>query len=347
MHSFFKVAIIGRPNVGKSTLFNRIVGHRQAVTSKEPGTTRDRVIADVDWWGKKFTLIDTAGVLFDFYGFENENIEKLSQHQVDEALCDANLILFVVSAKEALTSADKEIAKKIKKTGKEAILVCNKADSLKEEQSCDNFYQAGMEEVFPISASNGRRVGDLLNRIINRVPATTIKKDLVAKVAIIGRPNVGKSTIFNSFVGKDRSIVSDVAGTTRDSINERVAIGPKVFEIIDTAGLRRRGRREVGVEKFSVFRTIDAISSADLVLLLVDAEEGVTRGDAHLAQFALDKKKKIIIVINKIDRLKQCLTSEVENLYRFKFINKIKTVAVSAKTNVNIGLLKKEILKEI
>lgn len=333
--------------MGKSTLFNRIVGARQAVTSREPGTTRDRVVSDVKWNGKQFTLIDTAGFLLDFYGFKNEEIEKMSQGQIDEALSEADLVLVVVSYKDGILEQDKEILKKARKTNKKIILICNKADNLFEEQSCENFRRLGVEEIFPLSALRGRRVGQLLDRLVRDIEDGQQDSSGVPKMSIIGRPNVGKSTLFNLLSGKSRAIVSDIAGTTRDSINETIEIGGRQIEIVDTAGLRRRGRREVGVEKFSVYRTLDAVSRSDLVLLLVDAEEGVTRGDAHLAQLALDKEKKVIIVINKIDHLKKRLTTEVKNLYRYKFLTKIKSVAISAKTSENIEALKREIAIEI
>lgn len=333
--------------MGKSTLFNRIVGFRQAVTSKEPGTTRDRVIADVCWDNKDFTIIDTAGVLFDFFGFKNEEIEKLSQEQINESLHEADLVLCVVSYKDGLTDTDLEIIRKVRKVGKEIILVCNKADNLEEENSCDNYQKAGIEEIYPVSASSGRRVAQLLDRITRDIKATPAQKSKMKRMAIIGRPNVGKSTFFNILIGKERSIVSDVAGTTRDSINETLFIGGKEVEIIDTAGLRRRGKREVGVEKFSVFRTLDSIDRSDIVLLIVDGEEGFTRGDAHLAQLAVDKKKKVIVVINKIDLLKHKITSEIKNLYRYKFINKLKTFAISAKKRENVDLVLKEIESNI
>lgn len=304
-------------------------------------------MADVHWQNKSFTLCDTAGILFDFYGFKEEDIERLSQEQVDEALLKADLVLFVVSYKDGITIEDKEVIKKVRKTGKKTILVCNKADNFDEEKSCDNFRQLGANETIAISAVTGRRVADLLDVVVKEIENVSEKDLGLPKMAIIGRPNVGKSTIFNKLIGKDRSIVSSVAGTTRDSINEVLKIGSKEIEVIDTAGLRRRGRREVGVEKFSVFRTLDSISRADLVILLVDAKEGVTRGDARLAQLAIDKKKKIIIVVNKIDQLKTRLTTEVKDLSRYKFLTKIKTVAVSAKDGENLELLKLEIFKDI
>lgn len=347
MHHFFSVAIIGRPNVGKSTLFNRIVGFRQAVTSKEPGTTRDRVIADVSWNNKDFTIIDTAGVLFDFFGFKDEEIERLSQEQISESLEEADLILCVVSYKDGLTDNDREIIRKVRKTGKKVILVCNKADNLEEEGSCDNFLKAGIKEIYPISAFSGRRVAQLLDRVTRDISSQKPERSNAMKMAIIGRPNVGKSTLFNALVGKERSIVSSVAGTTRDSINEILSIDGKKVEIIDTAGLRKRGKREVGVEKFSVFRTLDSIDRSDIVLLVVDAEEGLTRGDAHLAQLAVDKKKKVVVIINKIDLLERKVTGEIKNLYRYKFINKIKTFAISAKGRENIDLIINEIRENI
>ncbi|OQA53079.1 MAG: GTPase Der [candidate division WS2 bacterium ADurb.Bin280] len=348
MQESFTVAIIGRPNVGKSTLFNRIVGFRQAITSKEPGTTRDRVISDVHWNGKNFTIIDTAGLLLDFYGFEDEQIERMSQTHIEESLQDANLILCVISVKDDLTESDKEVIKKIRKSGKEVILVCNKADSEREEALCDNFLKTGIKEIYPISAKNGRRIGVLLDRITAQIQFVTKQSSTLPKISIIGRPNVGKSTLFNALVQSERSIVSDIPGTTRDSIDEIISLpNKKKAEIIDTAGFRKRGRRQVGVEKFSIFRSIDSIGKSDLVLVVVNAQEGITRGDAHLVQFALDKKKEVIVVINKIDCLVQKTAQEIKDIYRFKFINKITNVAISAKSEDNLNLLLSEIVKKI
>lgn len=347
MHHFFQVAIIGRPNVGKSTLFNRIIGARQAITSRESGTTRDRVIADARWLGKNFTLIDTAGVLFDFYGFKEEEIERLSQTQIEESLNEADLILFVVSHKDGVTPQDEEISRKIRKLGKKIILVCNKADNL-EKENMDAFSKLGVEEMMPTSAATGRRVGNLLDRIVREIKSDSLESEAgLPKMTIIGRPNVGKSTLFNHLIGRERSIVSNVAGTTRDAINEVADISGREVEIIDTAGLRRRGTREVGVEKFSVYRAFDSIFRSDLVMLVVDGEEGITRGDAHLAQLAIDKKKELIIVINKIDTFKTRLTNEVDSMFRYKFMNRVSMVAISAKTGENVARLKKEVASKL
>ena len=341
------VSIVGRPNVGKSTLFNRIVGFRQAIVSKIPGTTRDRVTAETTWDAKPFVLIDTAGLLTDYFGFEQASIEKMAQSQIDIALEESDVILFLVDSKSGPVPIDKEIAKKIRKFKKRVILVVNKADTQSQELESGQFTALGFEEIIALSAITGRRSGNLLDLICANFPKVEEEKSTLPRLAIVGRPNVGKSTLFNDLVGQDRSIVSDLPGTTRDSLKLQIKIGEGKknveLEIIDTAGFRRKGRIKVGVERYSVIRTIESIYKSNIVVLVVDASEGLTRGDAHLAQLALDNKKKLIIALNKID----ISGNEIKELFRYPFLTKQTRVAISAKMKTNLDLLTKEILKKV
>lgn len=347
MNNLPVVSIVGRPNVGKSTLFNRIVGFRQAIVSKTPGTTRDKVFGEVNWDGKDFMLVDTAGLMTDFVADNEKKIEKEAQKQIDEALCESDLILFVVDSKEGLCAQDKEVAKKIRKLGKPIILAVNKADTKIQENEAQQFRLIGFEKVIAVSAITGRRTGDLLDAVTESFPRRkkSVKTNTMPKLAIVGRPNVGKSTLFNALVGSDRSIVSDIPGTTRDSLRFKISLGAKGkidLEIIDTAGFRRKGRIKQGIERFSVIRTIESIHKSDIVLLVLDGSEGLTRGDAHLAELALENKKELIIAINKLDLVK----SEVKELFRFPFITNQVRVAISAKKMQNIELLVREIVKK-
>ncbi len=344
------VSIVGRPNVGKSTLFNRIVGFRQAIVSKIPGTTRDRIVAEVTWDNKKFMLIDTAGLLIDYFGFENKEIEEGAQGQIDLAVKESDLILFLVDAKSGVSAEDKAVAKKIRKAGKRVVLVVNKADVRHQEQEIDQFTSFGFDELIAISAVTGRRTGDLLNLIAKDFPQNSEDSpsgEKLPRLAIVGRPNVGKSTLFNDLTGMERSIVSDVPGTTRDSLRFQIKIGEgnksTNLELVDTAGFRRKGRIKQGVERFSVIRTIESIYKSDIVLLVIDSKEGVTRGDAHLVELALENRKKVIIVLNKID----LSGSEIHDLLRFPFITRQVRVAISAKNKTNLDLLTGEIIKAV
>lgn len=344
------VSIIGRPNVGKSTLFNRLVGKRVAIVDKTAGTTRDRVVELMQWNEKPFILIDTAGFITDFFGFEEAEIEKKAQKQIEQSIADSDLILLVVDIKSGITPSDKAIANLARKANKKIIVVCNKADSPEWEKKADEFAALGFADVVFTSSASGRRTGLLLDRITHELPKAEQEKNKLKKVAIIGRPNVGKSTLFNAICNEEIAIVSGVAGTTRDSIKIKLSFGDnrnETFEIIDTAGLRRRGRIKPGIEKYSVFRSIESIIASNLVLLVIDAAEGITRSDAHLCKLALDNRKNVLIVLNKIDLLKHGTKDEIKNLYRFAFLGKQKMVAVSAANKSNIQLLINEIFQEL
>jgi GTP-binding protein len=350
MNTIPVISIVGRPNVGKSTLFNKIIGSRHAIVSRDAGTTRDSVMEASSWDGKPFVLIDTAGLIVDFEGYDEAEIEKMAQEHIAQAVEESDVVLFVVDGKIGLTPEDKEVAKLVRKYKKRVILVANKADNLVAEYSSKEFFELGFTEDIAISAMIGRRVGGLLDMATRDFPVAQIEKSsAIKKLAIVGRPNVGKSTLFNALTKSSRAIVSDIAGTTRDSINLEIKIGKskKTVEIIDTAGFRRRGKIVPGVEKFSVIRTINSMLKSDIVLLVVDAHEGLTRGDAHLCELAINQKKKVIIIINKLDLLAHRETTEVPNLFRYPFLTKMKSIAISAKEGINLGTLQEEIISEI
>ena len=343
------VSIIGRPNVGKSTLFNRLVGRRMAIVDPTAGTTRDRVVGCVDWEGKNFVLIDTAGLIVDFYGFDEASIEKKAQDQIENSISESDVVLLVVDMKSGLVPQDEQIAKLARKYSKRVILVLNKADDPHRDTVGGEFARLGFSESVCISAISGRKSWELLDLVTRDFRKDRKIENKLKKVAIIGRPNVGKSSLLNAICSKEIAIVADAPGTTRDSIKVKISTEDKSngFEIIDTAGLRKRGRIEKTLERYSVMRSIFSILNCDLVILVVDAAEGLTRQDAHLAQLSLKNHKKIILVINKIDQLKEQMANEIVNLFRFPFLSKCKSVAVSAKTKQNIDILFREITREL
>ena len=336
-----KVAIIGRPNVGKSTLFNRLIGQKKAIMSDEPGTTRDKVSSELSWNGKDFLLVDTAGILSETFNNDGD-IERLAQEKVSEVLNDSDLILFIIDGKVGVVDQDKEVAKLLRQVSDKVLVVANKLDTIEAEKTIQ-IQNIGFKDIFNVSAVTGRRCGDLLDNIAKKLPAYKKVKQQLPVMTIIGRPNVGKSTLFNEIIGRDLSIVSDVPGTTRDSVQAQFnnRKGDK-FIIYDTAGYRKRGKVKPGIEKFSIYRTLDAIVSSNLVLVVMDASEGITRQDAHLVQLALDHRKKVIVILNKIDKLKNESTEEIEHFYRYKFISKQVIVGVSALSRKNLGMLLRE-----
>ena len=270
------VAILGRPNVGKSTLFNRIVGGRVAIVEGEPGVTRDRLYQDAEWSGQSFTLVDTGGLDFQESG---EIIQGVRQ-QVELAIRESDAVLFVVDARAGLNPDDLEIASMIRKANKPAVLVANKVERFDPPPQTYEFYQLGLGDPVPVSAAEGLNTGDMLDRLVELLPdvaADEYETDVI-KMAVIGRPNVGKSSLVNTILGEERVIVSDVAGTTRDVI-------------IDTAGMRRRGKIDLPTEKYSVIRSLRAVDRSDVVLIVVDAVEGVTEQDKRIAGYAHEAGK--------------------------------------------------------
>ena len=293
------VAIVGRPNVGKSTFFNYIVGKRISIVQDEPGVTRDRVYAEATWKGRTFTLIDTGGI-----EPESEDIiVSQMREQANIAINIADVIIFLTDIKQGVTAADKEISLMLKKSKKPIVLVCNKADNFgKTSDDIYEFYNLGLGDPFPVSSVNALGIGDVLDAIYENFPESEeVEDDSVIKVALIGKPNVGKSSLVNKILGENRVIVSDIAGTTRDAIDSEFENEFGKYVFIDTAGIRRKSKVEEQIEKYSVMRSVLAIERADVCLLMIDANEGVTEQDKKIAGEAHEAGKATIIVINKWD----------------------------------------------
>ncbi|MEA2598240.1 MAG: GTPase [Thermomicrobiales bacterium] len=298
------VAIVGRPNVGKSTLFNRLVGERRAIVEDAPGTTRDRVYGSSDWGGIEFTVVDTAGLQDEREIMTSSlaEIARRTREQAQSALDEADVIVFLVDTKAGLTSGDQEVAELLRRTDKPTILVANKADNLHRREDAVEFYSLGLGEPIPVSAIHGAGSGDLLDRIVEALPEFEEEPESEGpNIAIVGRPNVGKSRLLNALMGQERSIVSDVPGTTRDSLDTQLVWEGQPLTLVDTAGIRRKGRVEQGIEQFSVLRSMRAIDRSDVVLLVIDATESFTAQDLHIAGYVEEQKKGLVVVVNKWD----------------------------------------------
>lgn len=294
------VAIVGRPNVGKSTLFNRLIGRPLAIVEDQPGTTRDRIYGEAEWIGKAFMVVDTGGLS----PGESDDLVQQVHAQAQEAIAEADAILFLVSAQDGLTRNDYEVAEMLRRTNKPVLLVVNKADNATLRLNANDFYELGLYDLYPISAIHGLGTGDLLDGLIEalaQVPDEELDEPDVPRIAIVGRPNVGKSSLFNALLGRERSIVSPIPGTTRDAIDTPLLWRDQAIMLIDTAGMRRRGKVAPGVEKYSVLRSFRAIARADVVLLLIDGAEGITEQDAHVASYILDEQRSVVVVVNKWD----------------------------------------------
>ena len=275
------VAIIGKPNVGKSTFFNYIVGKRISIVEDTPGVTRDRIYAETNWRGKTFTVVDTAGIEPD----SDDIILSQMRRQAEIAIEIADVIIFLTDVKQGVTSADQEISIMLRKSKKPIILACNKVDNFKKYQNdIYEFYNLGLGDPIPLSATNAQGIGDVLDSIYEKLPESFENDDDERiKVAVIGKPNVGKSSLINKILGEDRNIVSDIAGTTRDAIDSEFENDKGKYVFIDTAGIRRKAKVTESIEKFSVMRSLLAVERADVVLMLIDAEQGVTDQDAKIA----------------------------------------------------------------
>ena len=298
------VALVGRPNVGKSSLFNRLIGERRAIVEDVPGTTRDRVYGTADWGGVEFTVVDTAGLLDEGETNTQSTAEiiKHTREQVASAIAEADVILFLVDVKTGMTGGDYEVADLLRRTDKPTILVVNKADSTARREDSVEFFNLGLGEPYTISAYHGSGTGDLLDRIVESLPEVEEEEETDGpRIAIAGRPNVGKSRLLNALLGQERAIVSDVPGTTRDSLDTQIEWEGEPITLIDTAGIRRRGRVEVGIERFSVLRSMRSIDRSDVVLLVIDANDGFTAQDLHIAGYIEEQKKGCVIVVNKWD----------------------------------------------
>ena len=293
------VAIVGRPNVGKSTLFNQIGKKRVSIVDDMPGVTRDRIYLDAEWLNHEFTMIDTGGIEFD----ESNHILKSTRSQAEIAMEEADVILFLVDGRAGLTTSDEEVAKILRNTKKPVILGVNKIDSPQLEMNIYEFYNLGLGDPIPLSATNVMNLGDLLDAIVAAFPEEVPeeKDEDEISIAVIGRPNVGKSSLVNQLLGEERVIVSDVAGTTRDAIDTHFVKDDMKFMLIDTAGMRRRGKIDEPVERYSVMRSLRAIDRADVVLMVINAFEGITEQDKKIAGYAHESGKGVVIVVNKWD----------------------------------------------
>ena len=336
------VAIVGRPNVGKSTLFNRLIGERRSIVGDEPGITRDRIYGQVEWAGTKFSLIDTGGIVPDDDAVIPANIFKQAGMAIDEA----QLLIWVVDARAGITQLDEELAALLRATGKRVLVAANKTDSANLENESTEFYRFGFENVFPISAEQGIGVGELLDSVIDlldhgeaQLDEPPEKREL--RLAIVGRPNVGKSSLLNRILGEDRVIVSPVAGTTRDAIDTVLQTPERKFRLIDTAGIRRKGKTDEMAEKLSVIMARKSLERADVAIVLVDAVEGVTALDATIAGYAVDAGCSIIIAVNKWDIVKDKETNTAAEFERdlrekMKFLEWAPVITISALTGQRV-----------
>ena len=297
------VAIVGRPNVGKSTLFNQIGKKRVSIVEDFPGVTRDRIYLDAEWLNREFTMIDTGGIETD----TEDKILTAIRHQAKLAMEEADAILFLVDGRAGVTSADEEVATMLRRTKKPVILGVNKIDNINNHELVYEFYNLGLGEPIPISAVNSMNLGDLLDRIIEVLPEESHvddEKDEI-RIALIGRPNVGKSSLVNAMLGEDRVIVSDIPGTTRDAIDTHFIKDGITFSLIDTAGMRRKGKIDLPVERYSVMRSLRAVDRSDVVLMVIDATSGVTEQDKKIAGYAHEAGKAVVIVVNKWDLIEK------------------------------------------
>lgn len=333
------VAIVGRPNVGKSTIFNRIIGERLSIVEDTPGVTRDRIYAKANWLTKDFRLIDTGGIQV-----ENATFQEEIRVQVDIAIDEADVILFVVNGKDGVTDDDRFIARMLRNTSKPIICAVNKTDNQDQVHGIYDFYSLGLDEIIPVSGVHGIGIGDVLDSIISKFPKKTVKdKEGQIKFAIIGRPNVGKSSLVNAILNQERVIVSDIEGTTRDAIDTVFRNEGKDYVVIDTAGIRKRGKVYENIEKYAVLRAMQAIERADVILFVIDGLSGIREQDKHVAGYAHEAGKPILIVYNKWD----VITKDESSMIRiteqirseFVYLSFAPIIFVSAKTKQRVNQL--------
>lgn len=298
------VAIVGRPNVGKSTLFNMLAGERLAIVKDTPGVTRDRIYADVEWLNHNFTIVDTGGI----EPKSDDIIMRSMREQAEIAIETADVIIFLTDVRDGVTASDMQVADILRRSKKPVVLAVNKADSFEKfENYVYEFYNLGIGDPMPISAANRLGIGDMLEKVVAEFPEETLDEEPedIPRIAVIGKPNTGKSSMINKLLGTDRLIVSDIAGTTRDAIDTKIKRNGREYIFIDTAGLRRKSKIKDEIERFSIIRTVAAVERCDIAVLLIDAEEGVTDQDAKIAGIAHERGKGMIIVVNKWDLIEK------------------------------------------
>ena len=334
------VAIVGRPNVGKSTLFNVLAGDKISIVKDTPGVTRDRIYADVSWLDNDFTIIDTGGIEPD----SGDVILSQMREQAQIAIDTADVIIFITDVHQGLVDSDAKVADMLRRSGKPVVLAVNKVDSIqKYMMDVYEFYNLGIGEPFAISAANRQGLGDMLDEVVKHFPEDAGEDEDfdIPKIAIVGKPNVGKSSLINKLLGEDRVIVSDVAGTTRDAVDTKVTWNEKDYIFIDTAGLRRKAKVKEEIERFSVIRTVTAVERADVVVVMIDASEGVTEQDAKIAGIAHEKGKGVIIAVNKWDAIEKNDKTIYKHTNRIRevlsFMPYAEIVFISARTGLRIS----------
>jgi GTP-binding protein len=330
------VAIVGRPNVGKSTFFNRLVGERRAITDDMSGVTRDRHYGHAEWCGKYFTVIDTGG----YVGESEDVFEKAIREQVELAIQEATVVLFMVDVKQGLTEYDKEVAEIIRRFQKPVYVMANKADTSQHEHTSGEFYALGLGEVFPVSAQTGYGTGDLLDQVIKHFPEDGLENpdEGIPRIAVLGQPNVGKSSLINVWLGTQRNIVTDIAGTTRDAIDTRYKAFGKEFILTDTAGMRRKAKVKDDIEFYSVMRAIAALEKSDVCVYVIDAEKGLVAQDLNLLHLAIDRKKGIVLLVNKWDLIEK----DSKTAYQFERAIREKLAPADYMPILFISALKKQ-----
>ena len=342
------VAIVGRPNVGKSTIFNRIVGHRVSIVEDIPGVTRDRIYQEEEWLNQKFDIIDTGGI-----EISDEPLLTQIRYQAELAIDEADVIILMTNGKEGMTASDEEVAHLLMRSKKPVVLAVNKIDNPEMREQIYEYYSLGFGTPFPISGSHGIGLGDLLDEVFAHFPRKEVKEeeDDVIRFSLIGRPNVGKSSLVNAILGEDRVIVSDIEGTTRDAIDTDLVRDGQKFSIIDTAGMRRKGKVYESTEKYSVLRALKAIDRSNCVLVVLNGEEGIREQDKRIASYAHDAGRAIVIVVNKWDAVKKddktMIRMQEKIREEFQFLDYAKIVFLSAKTKGRIHTLMPAIVSSV
>ena len=337
------VCLVGKPNVGKSSIFNRLIKENKSIIMDTPGVTRDRIYGKVEYNNKRFHLIDTGGI-----SLGDDDFQKDILAQATLAIDEADLVLFVVDGIEDIDASDRKVAEILHRTSKPVIVVVNKLDNDKRKDNLYNFYELGFSELIAVSASHNIGINELLNTITKDLPEEEIKEDNTIKFSIIGRPNVGKSSLINAILNEDRAIVIDIAGTTRDAIDTKFKYNHEDITVIDTAGMRKKGKIYESVEKYSLIRSLKAIDRSDVCVLVIDASTGIIEHDKHIASYALDAGKGIVICVNKWDTINnpdsdiRNWKEEIKN--EFQFIPYAHVVFLSAKTKKRVSTLMPEVI---